>query len=145
MIFFRKVAGEILGQFLEIDAGIKRHDDQGHEEFLRAQKNLRMRMLGVNPESPESGVGVVNPIPRDPTLVHNDVHVLRHFVDEKREGKDGREEENGEDDVAEDDGSDRYRYRDDAHGPEPVRAPLLVFVLVGIPLHFEGLLFNGIH
>ena len=58
-------------------------------------------------------------------------------VDIKRERENRHDDKYGENDITEDDCRHGGGYSDDAHGPEPIGASLLVFVFVRVPLHLK--------
>ena len=98
-----------------------------------------MRMLGVYPVRFQSGIRIKNFAAGNTLLIYQHMCRLRRAVDEKGEGKGAYKDKQAENNIAQDDGSDSQRERDDADRPEPVRAPLLMLVFMSVPFEFKGL------
>lgn len=136
MIALRQVVQQCVGQVLRVRVA-KRDDDQGEIGLSRTKKELLVRMVRLNPEGIERIVRIMHIALGNTALCHRYLDGVRLAVDEERQGKAGNHYQDGEDDVAEDDRDNGDRERDNADRPEPIRASLLVFMLVSFPFDLE--------
>src|SRR3989344_7756760 len=83
----------------------------------------------------KGGVWIMSAILGNTPLVYSYMKIFWRTIDKQGEREGTDDDEERENNVAEDNRGDRDRDSKDADSPEPVGAPLLVFVFMRIPLN----------